>query len=236
MTTTLRNYLSVADLAKIANISVLDNDEALRQLDRAEEAIDDYVGYHEKAVPINFRGIITSISSDGLTIIDTSSNTQLHQLTGYYSRCVIEIIDGTGIGQVRYITSSSYADYSVTIIDAWDTKPDTTSSFRIYQLAQFPRNVDVYPRPDGLQLYKTLPDALKKAVAAQIEYMIAQGDAFFQGSNGELVSESIGNYSYNRGNNSAAPAVRLVSPRVRSLLLAYKNSGGQLVNDNPTSL
>src|SRR5436853_5838370 len=148
MTTTLRNYLSVAKLQTIANITVTNNSEALRQLDRAEEAIDDYVGVQVRNVPIEYRGQVSTASNKVIT--DTSNSSQLHVTDDYFKYCVIEIVSGTGIGQMRHISASSMTGYSVTILDDWDTSLDTTSAFRIYQLGKFPRVTDQQIQNDGL--------------------------------------------------------------------------------------
>lgn len=235
MSTSLRNYLSIANLQTKANITVLDNDEAIRQIDRAEQAIDDYVGYQCKFVEQEFRGRVTSFS--GKTVFDTSNTSFLHQVNDYFKDCVIEIIGGTGAGQIMQIASSSYSGYSVTTADSWATAPDTTSVFIIYQLAKFPRIDDVTVAPDGLTYYKRIPQQVQDAVAAQIEYQIAQGDEYFQGDDNEVTSESIGNYSYSKGSGSSAySSVNQVSPRARAILRGFKNSTGRLLADNDTRL
>lgn len=234
MTTTLRNYLSIDELESLIAIEVTNETEALRQLDRAEEAIDDYVGYQCKSVEDSVSGEVTAVSS--LEIRDTGSGTPLDVTSGTYARCVIEIVGGTGSGQVRYIASSSKTNKSITVVDAWETTPDTTSIYKIYQVAKFPRQTDTSSNRAGTSVYKTIPDAISKAVAAQIEYFNARGDDFFKGDSVNVKSENIGNYGYSKGDTSASASVQLISPRVRSLLVGYKNSGGKLINDNPTTL
>jgi hypothetical protein len=234
LTTTLRNYITLAELQTLAGIVITNNGEALRQIERAEQAIDDYVGYHCPSVDVDFRGTISAAS--GKQVFDTNPASQLHILDGYFEHCVIEILGGTGAGQIRYISGSSFDNRSVTIVDDWDTLPDTTSFYRIYQLAKFPRQQEVYTRADGRRYYKAIPDAIKRAVAAQIEFMIAQGDAFFVGNQADVTSESIGNYSYSKANGGQSPTVSALAPRARTLLRGYKNSMGTLHAENPTSL
>lgn len=234
LTTTLRSYITIAELQTFAGIVVTNNSEALRQLERAEQAIDDYVGPSCKHVQGEFRGLISSVSSKEL--IDVHSASQLHVIDGYFERCVIEIIGGTGAGQVRLIQSSSFDNRSVTVFDDWDTALDTTSFYRIYQLAKFPREQDIYSSPDGRRYYKAIPDAIKRAVAAQIEFIIQKGDAFFVGDQADFSSESVGNYSYSKANSGQSATVSALAPRARTLLRGYKNSGGVMLVDNPTSL
>lgn len=233
MSTTLRNYLSEANLASKAAITISDAAEALRQIDRAEQAIDDYVGYQCKYVEGVFRGTVTAVS--GKTIYDTSNTTWLHIIDDFFKDCVIEIIGGTGEGQIMHIASSSLSGYSITTDDTWATEPDTTSFFIIYQLGKFPRQTDGHVRPDGLKYFKRIPQQIQDAVVAQVEYQIAQGDTYFQGDDSEITSERIGNYSYTKGNGSSpTSSVAQVSPRARAILKGIKNSTGVLLEDNPT--
>lgn len=234
LTTTLRNYISIADLQTLAGIVITNNSEALRQIERAEQAVDDYIGYQTPSVATDFRGNVSSVS--GKEVIDQNPASQLHILDGYFEHCVIEIIGGTGAGQLRYITSSSYDNRSVTVVDDWDTALDTTSFYRIYQIAKFPRAQEVYPRADGRRIYKAIPEPIKRAVAAQIEFMIAQGDAFFVGNEADMQAEHIGNYSYSKANAGQSPTVSALAPRARTLLRGYKNSMGVLHAENPTML
>lgn len=229
-TVTLRNYLSLADAqAQLPSAAV-----TLDRIDRAEQAIDDYVGSPNRHVPDTFQGLASSSTTKSLT--DTNPASQLHIIDGYFANCVIEIIGGTGKGQRRFIEDSNYNNRSVTITDAWDTAPDTTSFYRIYQLAKFPRGEDVFSRQDGLHYYKSIPDAIRQALFAQLEWMNAQGDAFFVGNSADVQSESVGNYSYSKANAGQSAMVSALAPRARTLLRGFKNSMGSLHAENPTTL
>lgn len=234
VTSTLRNYISISDLQELASINVTNSDEAMHQIARAEQAIDNYVGYQNKHVDNTFRGMVSS--SSPTTMTDTNPASQLHIIDGYFANCVIEILGGTGKGQVRFITDSSYDDRKVTISDPWQTQPDTTSFYRIYQLAKFPRDVDIYSRQDGRHYYKSIPDAVRLAVAAQIEFMIAKGEAWFVGDDSNISSEHIDNYSYTKANAGQSSMVTALAPRARTLLRGYKNSLGTLNAENTTNL
>jgi hypothetical protein len=228
LTVTNRNYISLADAqAKVTSAS-------LERVDRAEQAIDDYLGPQPKHVDNVFQGMVSSSSNTSLT--DTNPASQLHIIDDYFAHCVVEIIGGTGAGQVRYISASNYDDRKITIIDPWATNPDTTSFYRIYQLAKIPRVEDVFSRQDGRHYYKSIPDAIRQAMIAQLEWMNAKGDAFFVGNQADLQSESIDNYSYSKANAGQSPSVSALAPRARTLLKGYKNSGGVLDAENPTSL
>lgn len=234
LTTTLRNYITIAQLQSLASINVINNSEALRRIDRAETAIDDYLGYQPQSICEDFRGNVSAVT--GKEVIDTNPASQLHIIDGWFSHGVIEIIDGAGAGQIRYITDSSYDNRSVTVADDFDTPLDTTSFYRIYQIAKFPRAQDVYSRQDGRRFYKAIPDPIKRAVAAQIEFMIQQGDAYFVGNQADISSEHIDNYSYSKVTAGQSPTVSALAPRARTLLRGYKNSMGTLQAENNTSL
>lgn len=226
-----RNYLTIAELQDFANITVTDTDEAFDNISRAEEILDRYVGYQEKSIDRQYYGEVTSVNSK--TIFDASSGTQLTPIDGFFSAGVIEIIGGTGKGQRRIIDSSSKDNKSITYIgDTFSPNVDTTSIFKIYQLAKFPRVCDRVANRNGTAYYKAIPDAVRRATAAQVAYMIAQGDAFFTGASSDMQSENIGDYGYNRGQASAASTsiIKLTAPMARSLLRGIKNPGGRIVS------
>lgn len=235
ITTTLRNYLSISELETLGGLEVLDDTEALRQIARAEAAVDNYVGNQLLAIDGSYTGKITAV--DGKTIFDTEGSSHLTLNDGYFAGGVIEIVSGTGKGQARAIESSNKDARSITTVDDWDTAPDTTSYFKIYQLGSFPRYEDAYTSADGLFHFRSVPDAIKQAVVAQIEYSIAQGEGFMNGDDSSFTSEKIGNYSYSKGDGSGSYAgVTLTSPRARNLLRGFKRSIGELQADNPTCL
>jgi len=228
-TITKRNYVSLADVQTIESAATLE------QTASAERAIDDYVGVQQRHIPQTFQGQITAVTGTNKTFADTANTTHLYQRDGYFANCILEIIGGTGVGQAKLITSSNYDNRTVTITDVFTTTPDTTSVFRIYQLGKFPRARDVFQNSAGTAYYKTIPDAIKEAVKAQVSFIIAQGETFFTGDNADKESETIDNYSYSRG-GAQASTVRLLSPRARTLLRGLKNSLGTLTAENPTSL
>lgn len=227
-TVTLRNYISLSDAQAAVPSATLD------RLDRAEQAIDDYIGYSCRSVETITQGMVSSSSTK--LMVDTNPASQLHVIDGYFADCILEIIGGTGKGQKRFITDSSFDNRSVTLADDWDTAPDTTSFYKIYQLAKFPRDVDVFSRQDGRHYYKSIPDAIRQAIIAQLEWINAQGDAFFVGNSADVQSESVGNYSYSKANVGQSAMVSALAPRARTLLRGYKNSTGRLIAENPTSL
>lgn len=207
------------------------------QITLAEQLIDAYVGFQDKAVAGNVRGEVSSYNDGTKTLFDTGAGNLLGSYDdNYFVGCELEIIGGTGSGQRGRITASSKDDHSVTLADALGTDPDTTSVYRIYQLAKFPRKKDSYHSTENLKWYREIPDAIKQATIAQTEYIISQGDEFFEGDQSDFDSERIGNYSYSRGSAGQSALIKMMAPKARVLLRGYKNSTGRIISENPTWL
>lgn len=228
--TSRRQYLSQDELAQFADITVTDATEADDQISQAEEIIDGYVGFQRKAVNSDIFGRVSAATGSSFTL-EAARHIGVFQ-KGFFLYCEVEIIRGTGAGQRRIISDNSYTTGVVTVRDAWTTTPDSTSYYRIYQLGKFPRAKDVWF--DGNidpQVYaKSIPEAIKRAVAAQVEYMISMGSSFFASDMSEVVSESIGDYSYTksppRGFGSSS---QLIAPKAKMLLKGYINRKGVMV-------
>lgn len=231
-----RQYATIAQVEQFADITSTDNTEFEDRISQAEQFIDSYVGFQQKAVPGVYSGKLTSASST--TLYDTSSDTPLYVDDNYFSYCVVEIIGGTGIGQTKRIVSSSKSNYSITIDSAFTVTPDSTSVYKIFQLGKFPRVQDVWHDPDTKQYSKSIPDAVMVATCAQLAYAISKGDDFFSGDMSVYDSETIGNYSYSKGQSTGqgTSSVNAMSPRARALLKGFKFSGGKIVPENPTWL
>lgn len=229
-----RQYLTIAQLEEYADISVTDSDEAYDQISQAEELIDAYVGYQDKSVPVQFYGEVSSATST--TIADNNAPTQFNQVDDYFSGCVVEIMGGTGAGQSRVVSGSVKSTRVLTVDEAWVVTPDSSSVFRVYQLGKFPRARDTFIRRDSSKYYRAIPEAVSRATAAQVQYMIEQGTDFFTGDSADMESESISKYSYTRGSAGQSALIKMVAPKARALLKGYKNSTGRLVAENPTCL
>jgi hypothetical protein len=223
-----RGYLTQPELEEYADINVLDAAEADDQISQAEELIDSYVGYQEKAIGIEYRVEVSAVN--GTTISDTAAGSQLVYNDDFFVGCEAEVIAGTGAGQRRRVTGSSKADKSITVETEFTTQLDATSILRVYQLAKFPRLKDMHTSRDGSRYYRSIPDAVRRATAAQVQYMIEMGMDFFSGSDSDMDSESIGNYSFSRGSSGGQSAtVKMIAPKARVLLRGIKNSTGRLV-------
>lgn len=202
------------------------------QVALAEELIDQYVGYQPRFIQGEYHGRVST--DTGNVITDVNNNTQLNTNDNYYSRGIIEIIGGTGAGAIRTIASSSRSGKSVAY-DGASIGADTTSIFRIYQLAKFPRLKDSYATPDTAVFYKQIPNAVQEAVIAQVDFILEMGDDYFIGEDAEMNSESLGKYSYSRGNSDGQSAlVKMIAPKSRTILRGIKNSTGRLLAEDPT--
>lgn len=225
--TSRRGYLSRTELAQFVDINVTDSTEADDRISQAEEMIDAYVGHQDKFLRAIVTGRCSSAGSTTTFYLDTDQLNIWEK--DYLKGCEVEIIGGTGEGQRRRISSSAYSGL-ITVADDWTTVPDTTSFFRIYQLGKFPRHCDVHYYTDTTpyQYFKSIPEQIKRAVAAQVAYIIEMGDSFFAGDSSEKESERIGDYSYTKGQSSRGPN-NLLAPRVKILLHGIKNRVGVIV-------
>jgi hypothetical protein len=223
-----RQYLTQDELAEYADINITDGNEADDQISQAEEMIDDYVGYQEKFLCKNILGNMSAVAGDGL-----SFTLQADKISGwansidFFKGLHVEIIGGAGIGQMRKITGSTVLGV-LTVETAFSPIPDTTSIYKIYQLGKFPRMRDIYfdSRVTPGTYYKSIPEDVKRAVAAQLQYVIEMGAAFFA-SDGEEVSESIGDYSVTRKTGGGVKS--LIAPKARHLLRGIFNRTAEIV-------
>ena len=224
--TSRRGYLSQGELEQLANITITDTTEADDRISQAEEMIDAYVGAQDKHMDWVVRGLAAAAGSTSLTLETSQQNTYD---IDYFKLCEIEILGGTGVGQRRKITASTKAGV-LTVDSAWVTTPSIDSFYKISQIGKFPRTCDVETYTSGANTtyYKAIPEAVKRAVAAQIEYVIEMGDAFFAGYKSEVQSESIGDYSYAKGKGVSSIS-KLISPKAKIILKGIYNRTGTIV-------
>lgn len=224
-----RRYLTQSELADFADITITDQTEADDRISQAEELIDAYVGTQDSFLESceRYFGVATSVS--GRTITDSSGDTPLNQDDGYFTGCELEIIGGTGAGQRGIIASSSRSGQSVTMASSFGTAPDATSAYRIYQLGKFPRRKDAWHNSDTATptWYKSVPEAVKRATAAQVQFMIQMGDGYFSSDKADMVSETISEYSYTKKPGNAVS--QLIAPKAKSLLRGIAFRGGSIV-------
>jgi hypothetical protein len=221
--TSRRGYLSQSELEQLANITITNTTEADDQISQAEEIIDAYVGAQKKFIdePLDGRAYAAASGSNFTLQLDQQNSYDVD----YFKLCEVEIIGGTGIGQRRKITGSTKAGV-LTVDSAWTTALDTTSFYRISQLGKFPRECDVtsYSQIAPTTYYKQIPEAVKRAVAAQIEYFIDMPADFFTTDKSEMESESIMDYSYSKKGNIE----KLIAPKAKLLLRGIVNRLGTI--------
>lgn len=225
-----RNYLTIPELEQFADIVVTDAAEALDQISQAEELIDSYVGYQNRFMPRPKTGQATAVISK--TIFDIDNRTNLDVYDGFYEGCILRIVGGSGKGSSRLIASSNKLAKSVTY-EGELIALDSTSIFEISQLGKFPRRKDVVMNRDSTLYLKSIPEAVRRATAAQVEYMIGMGAEFFSGDDADYNSENIGSYGYSKGSTSGNmnANIKMIAPRARTLLRGYKNSTGVILRE-----
>lgn len=217
-----RKYVTATEVNELCGTTPTDV-----QISEAEELIDAFVGYQDKFLSHQIDGLASAGGSTTLTLESVHQNVY-H--TNYFTYCEVEIVGGTGAGQRRTITSSTYAGV-ITVDTAFTTAPDSTSFYRIYQLGKYPRCKDsVYDSRNTSTHYKQIPEAIKRATAAQVEFMIEMGTSFFANDKSEMNSESIGDYSYNRGSGGEGGSIdTLISPKAKQFLRGYRNRKGVIL-------
>ncbi len=223
--TSRRGYLSQGELEQLVNITITDTTEADDKISQAEELIDAYVGPQDSYMRQAVTGMASAGGSTSLTLEASQQNSFD---IDYFKLCEIEILGGTGVGQRRKVTASTKAGV-LTVANAWVVTPDNTSVYKIYQLGKFPRRQDVETYTSGVNTtyYKAIPEAIKRAVAAQVGYFVEMGDAYFEGDKSEMESESVGDYSYSKGNN-VSNLYKLISPKAKTLLKGIVNRTGSI--------
>lgn len=226
--TSNRGYLSQDELEQYADIDITDTTEADDQISQAEEIIDDFVGPQAKFLEYIKEGLMAAVAST--TVFTLESVDQNNMDIDYLKGCWVEIIGGPGAGDRRRITGQTRAGV-ITVASAFSTTPTTESYYRIYQLGKFPRRQDVFfdSRHTPSRYYKSIPDRVRRAVAAQVEYMINMGPSFFGSDKLNLESERLGDYSYSKGSGTSGTS-QMIAPKAKLLLRGIVNRKGAIVD------
>lgn len=224
--TTSRGYLSHAELEQFADITVLDTTEADDQISQAEEMLDSYVGPQNKAFLDVVEGKAVAGGTNTLTMETRHQNIYDRD---YLIYCWCEIIGGTGVGQQRRITGQTYAGV-ITVVSNWTTAPDSTSIYKISQVAKFPRWSELFHNTNETpaRYYKHIPEAVRRAVAAQVQYIIEMGATFFSTDKSEYTREAIGDYSYEK-NGGKSSTSSMIAPKAKVLLRGIFTRVGELI-------
>jgi hypothetical protein len=219
-----RGYVTTTEVDALSGLSASTD----LQISEAEELIDSYVGFQEKFFNGIYQGRATAGNATSLTLADEHRNS-VHD--DFFKGMEVEIIGGAGIGQRTIITDSTYA--GVISFATLSTPPDSTSIYKIYQLGKFPRQKDAWFDSENTPntYYKSIPEAVKRAVAAQVEFMIKMGDAYFQSDKSLFESERIGDYEYDKGSGSGGGGamVNMIAPKAKILLRGILNRKGILI-------
>jgi hypothetical protein len=231
--TSRRGYLSQLELKQFANIDITNATETDDQISQAEEIIDAYIKRASKFVRYQVEGIATSGNSGKTTLVDTSPDSPFNQDNDYWKGCEVEIVGGTNEGERRKITSYDKTTKTITVDSAFTSQVDTTTAYAIYQLGLFPRIEDVHHISNTY--YKRIPEAIKRAVAAQVEFIIEKGESYFKGG-AEFKRERIDDYEYERADGSGGLTEAMISPKARQFLRGFVKRIGVLQADNPTNL
>lgn len=218
-----RHYVTAAEVAEYTNGAYIAGDVTDDSLSRAEEIIDAYVGYQEKFVAEIADGLAQTGDANGFQVEAQQANASQMD---YYKGCEVEIIGGTGAGQRRIISGSTFAG-AITVETAFSPALDSTSYYRIYQLGKFPRAQDVTfdGRHTPQRYYKWVPEAVKRATAAQWEFIKKMGDDFFRTDQANYQSESIGNYSYSKKQGQTGA---MIAPKAKEYLRGIVNRKGTM--------
>lgn len=232
--TSRRSYLSQAELAQYADIQIIDPTEADDQISQAEEIIDAYVGPQDKFISRQYSETILGKAQSGdATHVTLESRHMNIFMINFLTGCEMEIIGGSCQGQRRIIVSNTYPNTVVTMRDAFDSPIDNTSLYRIYQLGSFPRKRDVYLdsiNPPVPTYYKNIPEKVKRAVAAQVEFIIQQGANFFSSDEIFKHSERLGDYSYQKSADGSSTGIeQMIAPKAKIYLKGITNRRGIMI-------
>lgn len=209
----------------MADITVNDETEADDRISQAEELIDAYVGPQLKAFSETLTGMATAGGSTSITLQTKHQN--IYDVD-YFKLCEVEIIGGTGEGQRKKCIASTKAGV-LTVDSAWSTTPSTDSFYKIYQLGKFPRFKDMtfYTEGSTSKYFKSIPEAIKRAVSAQIAFAIEKGDDYMAGDEVDKIEERIGDYAYVKAQGAGGVA-KFIAPKAKLLLRGYINRVGQI--------
>jgi hypothetical protein len=136
-----RNYVTRSQVEEFSDITITDTAEADDQISMAEELIDSYVGSQDRFIAYKVTGKATEGTTT--TLIDTSADGNISSGDdGWLTHCELHIIAGTNAGEKRFISAHDVSTSTVTVDAAFSSAIDSTSVYRITQVAKFPRKRD----------------------------------------------------------------------------------------------
>lgn len=90
--------------------------------------------YYLPTAPDLHRGLATGGTTAYIQFASNSVSSTLgvvRNIDNYYQGCYVEIISGTGLGQIRKISTYAGSTARATVTPAWTTAPDTSSHYSI---------------------------------------------------------------------------------------------------------
>lgn len=221
---TTRGYLTDAQYQSITGKPSLGT-SADAIIGRAETIIDGHLGFWQPAFYQHWQGIAQVASATGLTLATAHINS-LNNTRDMLKGLVCEFLSGAAEG--KFVTIKSQAPDGTITFDSMTPAPAAGDIYHIYQLGKVPRagERDYTTFVDnGVTIYaKSVPAALREAVAHQVAYMQELGDAFFDGTALNMSGERFGSYGYTKA-ESAQGAKAIIAPKARQSL-----SGTGLIN------
>lgn len=228
------NYILPSELPTyIHTMSAVTNEGlAAKFITDAERIIDAYVGPGQRFYPE-----LTGNPSANVASGATSFSAQVFgsRRPNYWAKggAYIEILSGADtavIGTKRLVIASD--GNTLTLDSGFAGALTTSTQFRFYQESQFPRWADGNILGDP-----RMPNVLKAAVAAQVEYGIAYGSEAFGLGDSDVVDDEAGNvqtrsygsgYSETRDTRRTEGLARWIAPRARVLLRSLLTTTGRV--------
>jgi hypothetical protein len=143
------------------------------RLTLAEDIIDNAIARFYQGANTPF---ITYPIFDNAVILTNTTATigDVSYTNGYFQYTVLEILDGTS-KMLKIPVQNSTQSGTTHILTFFDTQNlNETKPCRIYQAGKLPRNQDTIIDTDNI--YKVIPEDIKRAIALQYEYLIANPD------------------------------------------------------------
>lgn len=222
---TTRGYLTDTQYQQITGAAAL-GDTADKIINRAEAIIDGYIGNWLPAIAAQYDGALASVTDGSNVTLATEHVTQMPGVN-YLKGMVIEMLTGDAAGQYRMIESQTALGL-LTLDTAFNPVPVAGDIYHIYQMGKVPRartnDLRSFAASGTTTYVKTVPAALREAVAWQVKYMQELGDQYFDGQQLLMNSESFGGYSYQKGEN-AQGGKAIIAPKARQVL-----SGTGIIN------
>lgn len=235
MPNSVYNYILPTELAaRIHSMaSVTDESVAATFISDAERVIDAFIGPGQKFYQ-RLGGEVLATVASGATSLTASifgDRRPNYWAAGGAYITIVSAADSALNGERRLIVSSLNPN-TVTLASGFSAALAAGAQFHFNQESAFPRvwDQDTWGNPD-------IPELLKEAVAAQVEYGIAYGsEAFGLGDTtisadtaGDITSRTYGSgYSESRDARRRDGLAVWIAPRARVLLRRLLNSTGTL--------